>query len=97
MTAATVALSEIQTGLTPKGQELLGVFVIGAVVDVMFTHYSDAFLKPDILPSAAAEMDRKNVSGTRIPRRQERVRTLAGRLDPPGNIIVPPRVARLQK
>jgi len=47
------------------------VFVIGAVVDVMFTHYSDAFLKPDILPSATAEMARKNVNRTRILCRQE--------------------------
>src|ERR1700681_1743178 len=60
------------TGLTQKRYKLLSVLVIGAVVDVMFTDNSDAFLKPDIFQSAAAEMAGKNVNGSRILHRQER-------------------------
>ena len=41
--------------------KLLSVFVIGSVVGVGVPHDSDAFLKPDIFPSAAAEMAGKNV------------------------------------
>ena len=66
-------------------------------MDVMFSHDADALLKPDILPSAAAEMAGKNVNGTCILRGQERTHTFAGRLDLPANIIVPPLAAHLQR
>ena len=62
----------------------------------MFPHDSYPFLKPDILPSAAAEMARKNVDGSRMFGGQEQAHTLASRLDAPGNIAVPPLAARYQ-
>src|SRR5438094_8998612 len=62
----------------------------------MFTHHADAFLKPDIFPSAAAEMVRKNMNGVPILRWQERGYALAGRLDAPRNIAVSPLSACLQ-
>ena len=92
----TVLADGSTSGLTQKRQELLTVLVIGAVVDVMFTHHADAFLKPDIFSSAAAEMVRKNVNGVPILRWQERGYALAGRLDAPRNIAVSPLSACLQ-
>jgi hypothetical protein len=63
----------------------------------MFTHYSDAFLKPDILPPATAKMTGKNVNGSSIFRGQEQAHTLTGRLDPPGNLVVAPLATNLQR
>src|SRR5207249_10620679 len=54
------------TRLTRKRQKLLRVLVIGAVMNVMFTDHSNAWLNPYVFQSAAAEMVRKNVHSSRI-------------------------------
>src|SRR5436853_5212839 len=77
--------------------ELFRVLVISAVVDVMFSHDSNALLKPDAHPSAATEMVGKNVNGSHILGRQKRSHIIAGRLDAPRSIGIAPLTADLER
>src|SRR5438132_342829 len=89
---------EAATGGCLPANEVLSVFIVGSIVDVMFPHDADAFFKPDVFPPAAAEMVRKDVSGFGIFSMQERVHTSARRLDAPGKIVfdASPFLAHLQ-
>src|SRR5579875_3101347 len=84
-----------QARLRRERYQLFGVFVVCAVVYVVLADNPDSFLKPDIVPSATAEMTGENMNRASIVLRDEGRHTGADRLDTPRYIIVSPVLAHL--